>query len=467
MLCRNSNRITRVGIRLLTALADGNFLGRIYEDSEHLIRPLDIRPSAWSVIWKLKRHGYEAFFVGGTVRDLCLNLPPKDIDIVTSAELKEVKSLFYRSVIVGKRFPICLVLMSSDQIEVSSFSSTLKHHSLPPDLDQTIHQNKMLEKRVNEVAKSKLPVTWSLVRSLNASSRDFSVNALMYEPCSQLLFDYVKGYNDLKRKRLRCLKEPSSSFIEDPARIFRAVRFASRLGFHIDDVTGQAMKDHAKLLLTLPQARAQLELNNILAFGSSSLAFKLMWKYEILDWVLPKHAHYLQMRGCPRDGELKDYLFTVLDALDKLKEARIPMELYISVVAMSAPLIANNVHKLKRKLQASKLNDDEKEVRQLKKLKEEDAYESLVKSTLEKMSETKGGEFIILPRGALKRARDIFQHLKLKHVYQSHGETLTDALTQRDKIAIALLKKKTLKWTLRSNLGLSIVDPNEPSLQME
>lgn len=105
MLGRNLNRLRRCGIRWLTTLEKESVRGRIYEDTEHPIRPLDIRPSAWSVIWKLKRHGrsyfvkiqplkdvsgHEAFFVGGTVRDLCLNLPPKDIDIVTSAELHEV-----------------------------------------------------------------------------------------------------------------------------------------------------------------------------------------------------------------------------------------------------------------------------------------------------------------------------------------------------------------------------------------
>lgn len=114
--------------------------------------------------------------------------------------------------------------------------------------------------------KSKLPVTWSLVRSLNASSRDFSVNALMYEPCSQLLFDYVDGYKDLKRKRLRCLKEPSASFEEDPARIFRAIRFASRMGFHIDEETGQAMKHHAKLLLSLPKVWNSSRINKTCEF---------------------------------------------------------------------------------------------------------------------------------------------------------------------------------------------------------
>jgi len=118
-------------------------------------------------------------------------------------------------------------------------------------------------KKVNKVVKSKLPVTWSQVRSLNALSRDFSVNALMYEPCSQLLFDYVDGYKDLKRKRLRCLKEPSASFQEDPARIFRAVRFASRIGFHIDKETGQAINHHAKLLLTLPKVWNSSEINNM------------------------------------------------------------------------------------------------------------------------------------------------------------------------------------------------------------
>ena len=91
-----------------------------------------------------------------------------------------------------------------------------------------------------------------MVRYLNAFSRDFTVNAMMYEPCTQLLFDYADGYNDVKNKKLRCLKDPTKSFKEDAARILRAIRFASRLGFEIDDAIGTAMRENAEHLTTLP-----------------------------------------------------------------------------------------------------------------------------------------------------------------------------------------------------------------------
>lgn len=81
-----------------------------------------------------------------------------------------------------------------------------------------------------------------------------------------------------------------------------------------------------------------------------------MWKYEILDWVLPKHAQYLQTKGCPRDGECKDYFFSVLEVLDGMKLVRIPTEPHISIVAIGAPLIAHNVQKLKHKLETSQVN---------------------------------------------------------------------------------------------------------------
>jgi len=103
----------------------------------------------------------------------------------------------------------------------------------------------------------------------------------------------------------------------------------------------------------------------------------------------------------------------------------------------------------------------------LRRLKEEEAYESLVKSTLEKMSETKGGEYCILPRGALQRAGEIFQHLKVKHINETHGETLADSLKHQDKVAISLLENKQLKWSVRSNLGLKMMAPNEPLIQTE
>ena len=92
-----------------------------------------------------------------------------------------------------------------------------------------------------------------MVRYLNAFSRDFTVNAMMYEPCAQLLFDYANGYNDLKNKKLKCLKDPAESFKEDPARILRAIRFSSRLRFEIDDLIGTAMRENVKLLANLPQ----------------------------------------------------------------------------------------------------------------------------------------------------------------------------------------------------------------------
>lgn len=112
-------------------------------------------------------------------------------------------------------------------------------------------------------------------------------------------------------------------------------------------------------------------------------------------------------------------------------------------------------------------SDGARNTRQLKKLKEEEVYESLVKSTLENMSETKGGEYCILPRGALQRATEIFRHLKLKHIDKANEETLTDSLENQDKVAISLLENKQLKWSARSNLGLKMMDLNEPLIQME
>ena len=233
---------------------------------------------ALDVVHTLKQAGFEAYIVGGAVRDLLLGLRPKDFDVATSATPEQVKSLFRRAFIIGRRFRIVHVVYGRgrehEMIEVSTFRAYLDS----ADAEQVSGNERT---RKGELASMKHAVdasgrvlrdnVWGPIEQ-DAARRDFSINAMYYDPESQVVVDFHNGIRDAKKLTLRMIGDAATRYREDPVRIIRAVRFAAKLsglGFKFDAKTLAPLASSHKLLADVPQSRLFDEMLKLLQTGHS------------------------------------------------------------------------------------------------------------------------------------------------------------------------------------------------------
>jgi poly(A) polymerase len=262
-----------------------------------------ISPAAWEVLYALRARGHESYVVGGTVRDFLLGSETKDVDVCTSATPEQVQNLFRSSRVVGRRFPIIHVRQNKEVIEVSSFRTNCEDPSMIP-LDWCQQQALRAKnaggrrggKRGGKFRESGFDTlrddvvgNWSAARMQNASKRDFSMNGMLYEPFSRVLFDYVGGMGDCERRVLRTIQPPGDSFREDPARILRAIRLAARLKLEIAEETKMEMIKQKECVADLNHGRLQMELGAMLAYGSAEATYKALVDFDLLRLLLPHH----------------------------------------------------------------------------------------------------------------------------------------------------------------------------------
>ena len=265
--------------------------------AEHGIDPKLVDERAVKVVATLAEGGYEAYVVGGAVRDLLVGLRPKDFDVATNATPEQVKSLFRRAFIIGRRFRIVHVVFGrgrqdrglSEVIEVSTFRAV-------PDaaLAETVSGNEKTSK--SELA-NKSHVVDAEGRVLrdnvwgpqveDAARRDFTVNAMYYDPLREIVVDYHGGIRDVKKKLLRMIGDPATRYREDPVRIIRAVRFAAKLGFEIEAKTKAPIKEMAALLDNVPQSRTFDEMIKLLQTGHALASIVELKKLGLHQGVFP------------------------------------------------------------------------------------------------------------------------------------------------------------------------------------
>jgi poly(A) polymerase len=267
--------------------------------SEHGIDPLLVDDRAVRVVTTLQDAGFEAYIVGGAVRDLLVHRRPKDFDVATNATPEQVKGLFRRAFIIGRRFRIVHVIhgrgRDHEVIEVSTFRAYLDNAAAEPVAGN--------EKTAKHAIADKSHVVDAEGRVLrdnvwgpqieDAARRDFTVNGMYYDPRSQIVVDYHGGLKDSKAQILRMIGDPETRYREDPVRIVRVVRFAAKLGFKLDPKTQKPIKAMAPLLANVPASRLFDEMIKLLQTGHAldSLAtLKAMGLergiFPILDAVL-------------------------------------------------------------------------------------------------------------------------------------------------------------------------------------
>ncbi|PWA88209.1 polynucleotide adenylyltransferase family protein [Artemisia annua] len=274
----------------------------------------------------LKRQGFDAYLVGGCVRDLILKRPPKDFDVLTTAELKEVRTAFSRSEIVGKRFPICHVHVGDDIVEVSSFSTSARHHLMESEVSLQRHDD------CDEKDHSR----WR-----NCMERDLTINGLMFDPYAQTIYDYIGGMEDIKKAKVRTIHPASVSFVEDCARILRAIRIAARLEFSFSRETAHATKHLAQSVLLLDKGRHLMEMNYMLAYGSAEPSLRLLWRFGLLELLLPIQAAYFVRDGLRRRDKKTNMLLALFSNMDKLLAPDRPCHssLWVAILALHMALL--------------------------------------------------------------------------------------------------------------------------------
>lgn len=219
----------------------------------------------------LERAGYQAFVVGGAVRDLLLGRDPKDFDIATSATPEQVRRCCRRSRIIGRRFQIVHVMVGQELIEVTTF------RALHDDEDASATDEHGRVLRDNTFGS----------QSDDAARRDFTVNALYYDPYDETIHDYHQGYSDLKQRTLRMIGEPTLRYREDPVRMLRAVRLGAKLGLDIAPDTRKPIRELADLLDNVPPARLFDEMLKLLTCGDALACLKRLRSEGLHHGVLP------------------------------------------------------------------------------------------------------------------------------------------------------------------------------------
>lgn len=282
---------------------------------------------AVKVVRTLKEAGHEAYIVGGAVRDLLVGRRPKDFDVATNATPEEVKALFRRAFIIGRRFRLVHVVFGRGRdhevIEVSTFRAYLDSS----EADQVAGNEKTSKTEL--AGKSHVVDASGRVLRDNvwgpqiedAARRDFTVNAMYYDPETQVVVDYHGGLQDAKQRVLRMIGDPETRYREDPVRIIRVVRFAAKLGFDIEPKTRAPIQRMAALLDNVPQSRMFDEMIKLLQTGHALASLEELRKqglhrgvFPIIDVVLDEaHRH---------DGREKFVQLAMADTDRRVEEGR-------------------------------------------------------------------------------------------------------------------------------------------------
>jgi poly(A) polymerase len=246
----------------------------IYTVAQHGIPRNRIHPCALKTTRSLVDAGYAAFVVGGAVRDLLLGREPKDFDIATDATPEEVRALFRRSRLIGRRFRIVHVYCGQDTIEVTTFRA---HNPQGEDEDDRVTAADGMLLRDNVFGG----------QEEDAARRDFTVNALYYDTENEEVWDYHGGVDDAKKRRLKMIGDPATRFREDPVRMLRAARFAAKLDFHIDPATRAPIAELAGMLERIPSARLFDEMMKLLMSGHAERGVRQLRAEGLHHGVLP------------------------------------------------------------------------------------------------------------------------------------------------------------------------------------
>ncbi|MFW5857363.1 MAG: polynucleotide adenylyltransferase PcnB [Planctomycetota bacterium] len=310
---------------------------------EHCISRKNICDEALKVLYRLQRSGHEAYLVGGGVRDLLLGRTPKDFDVSTEATPQEIKKLFRNCWMIGRRFRLAHIRFGDLVIETSTFrqrpdpeangngngSGNSDGGGDDGDGDEEGEEGDLLVRDDNTFGSAEE----------DAFRRDFTINGLFYDPSEFTVIDYVGGLEDLEHRLIRTIGEPEVRFQEDPVRMLRAVRFAARLGFTIEEETYAAITAHHGELIKASPPRLLEETGRLFAYGAGAAAIRLAHETGLLQHILPCVSAFLDEAG--DDACAKYYAY--LEALDATQTDADEVNLPLTFSTLAYPLVLHEL----------------------------------------------------------------------------------------------------------------------------
>lgn len=256
-----------------------NFVGRLFSSpvrgperlkrEKHGIDRRNVSRHAIKVCEVLQQAGYDAYIVGGAVRDLIMGLEPKDFDVATNATPNQIRSLFRRARIIGKRFQLVHVVFGSEIIETSTFRAPASDEQKTDEHGRILSDNQFG------------------THEQDAARRDFTVNALYYNPVNEEVIDYHRGVPDLKKRLVRMIGDPQLRYREDPVRMLRAIRFAAKLGATIEPASLSPIKASAHLIENVPASRLFDEVIKLLTCGHAMECLEKLREFGLHSYLLP------------------------------------------------------------------------------------------------------------------------------------------------------------------------------------
>ncbi len=281
-----------------------------FNATHYNISPKSFPKNALAIVEKLQRAGYEAYIVGGCIRDLLLGKKAKDFDISTNARPEEVQKLFGRQCrLVGRRFRLAHIIFGREIFEVATFRAGHENHT--NDKTSKISDEGMLL-RDN---------VYGTLRE-DAERRDFSVNAFYYDPQHNLIYDFFDGVADLKAGKLRLLGNPIQRYQEDPVRMLRAIRFMAKLDMFLDRSTAAPIKEMAPLLSNIPAARLFDESLKLLQSGAGVKTYQLLREYQLFELLFPVLVPFFTERD---DSNAERMIVKALTSTDERIKDKLPV----------------------------------------------------------------------------------------------------------------------------------------------
>jgi len=301
---------------------------KIIHRKDHSISRKNIDPYALKTMYRLKKFGFEAYLVGGAVRDLLLGLRPKDYDVVTNATPDEIKKIFSNSFIIGRRFKLVHVIYKRQIIEVITFR---KEPNIISDNGVIAFDNNFGD--INE----------------DSIRRDITINALYYNIKDFSIVDYSDGFRDIKKNIIKIIGDPNLRFQEDPLRILRVLRFAAKFNWNIDRETKKAIKQKKELLIHIKAPRLYEEFKKLFSKGAAYNSYLLLNKHKTLEYIF-SNSELFDLKLIKNGLKLSDSRFNENKTVNIIYIIAIFLWGVIEKHIQSNNINPENVEKLKREI---------------------------------------------------------------------------------------------------------------------
>lgn len=272
---------------------------------QHNISRKQISPNALKVLYRLQDNGYEAYLVGGCIRDLLMGLEPKDFDVVTNATPEQIKACFNNCRLIGRRFRLAHIMYGREIIEVATFRG---HHATPSEEDNNKH-NASHHSDEGQLLRDNV---YGTIEE-DAERRDFTINALYYSVNGFYVRDFAGGLEAIKHRKVELIGDPESRYREDPVRMLRAIRFAAKLDMTIAEPTEKPIFELGNLLSNIPPARLFEESMKMTMAGKAHANYRLMRHYDLFRYMFPVPSEKLDGDQSSKYERLVNQVFVHTD----------------------------------------------------------------------------------------------------------------------------------------------------------